>query len=131
MITSKTISGTQFNFAMAPAENQRTVMSIVSRLVMIHSINLAKSGEKIDPAFVKGVLFSLEEKDVVRITDLLLGQCMIHGQTTPVDIKFFQGKMNTYYTLISEAVCYNLADFFTWLDDERNAASQANSTAAE
>ena len=106
-------------------------MSIISRFVMANALSLAKLNQKIDASFVKGVLFGLTEKELTQLSDLLLGNCMVHGEQTAVDIKFFQGKMNTYYTLIAEAVCYNLADFFTWLDDERSAASQANNTAAE
>lgn len=131
MVTSITIGNTTFNLPMASAANQRTAMSIISRFVMANAISLAKLDQKIDPSFIKGVLFSLTEKDLTQLSDLLLGNCMVHGEKSALDIKFFQGKMNTYYTLIAEATCYNLADFFTWLDDERSAVSQANSTAAE
>ena len=126
MIKSVNVNGVTYNIPQASAANQRTVMTVLSRLVMAHSIALAKQDARIDCAFIKGVLLTLDEPRVIQISDMLLGQCVINGTTTFVDIKTFQGQMNAYYTVMAEAVCHNLADFFTWLDEERTAAQTAN-----
>lgn len=121
MIKTIVIGDHSFNVAQASAANQRTVMNIISRYVMANALALAKMDQKISPSFIKGVLFSLSESELVKISDLLLAKCTVSGESSLIDIKFFQGKMNTYYSLLAESICYNLADFFSWLDSERSA----------
>lgn len=108
---------------MASAENQRKVMNMIQGRAMASAANLAKIGEKIDKQFVFGLLSTFSENDIQSFESLLLKQCFVAGTDSPVTIRDFQGKIYSYYLLIAEAIVFNLADFFTWLDAENSAAN--------
>lgn len=121
MIKQITISDTTFNVAMASAANQRTVMNVIGKYVMSKALQLAAVGQRVDADFIRGVLLSLPESDLVKIHDLFMDKIVLAGESQAIDIKFFQGKIFTYYGLMAEVICFNLADFFMWLDADLSA----------
>lgn len=131
LIKSFTVSGVQYNVAMATAVNQRSAMLVLSKYVMTNAVTLAQTGKKIDSDFIKGILVVLPEDKLIELDNLLLQQAMVHGTSTSVSINDFQGKTFSYFGLLAQVIEYNLADFFTWLDCELESVRQSNTVQAD
>lgn len=118
-IRAITVSDVKYNVAQASALEQQKLMLLIGAKIALHSS--AGSVEQIDKNLLIGTFLTLPEDIFNQVANAVLGKTMISGESTPVDIKSFQGNMMSYFTLVAEAVCFNLDDFFTWLDSENEA----------
>jgi hypothetical protein len=115
-IKSVTVSGETYNIVQASAVQQKTLMTLVGARI---SLNSAASGaDEISVPMLVGLLLSLSESDLDKISNIVLYKTVKHGGDNVVTIDDFQGKMNAYFALLAEAIKINLQDFFSWLDTE-------------
>lgn len=121
-IKTATVDGTQYNIAQASAVEQKKLMLLIGAKIALHS---ASGGvEKIDATMLMGAFLTLPENTFEEVSSIVLRKAFVAGEKTPVSVESFQGGMMSYFSLVAEAVCANLDDFFTWLDSE-NAARRA------
>lgn len=106
----------QYNVAQAPALEQKRLMLLLGGKIAFNS-NAADAD--IDVKLLIGALMTLPEETFDKVANITLGRAFVAGSETPIDTKDFQGGMMSYFTLVAEAVFYNLNDFFEWLDAER------------
>jgi hypothetical protein len=115
-VKSVNVDGEQYNIVQASAVSQKTLMSLVGARI---SLNSAASGaEEINVPMLKGLLLSLPESELDTISNIVLYKTVKHGAENIVSVEDFQGKINSYFTLLAEAIKVNLQDFFSWLDTE-------------
>lgn len=117
----KTLCG--YNVTRASAVNQRKLLLIVGAHIAYAS---AKSKQMISIPMLKGSLLSCSEENINEISNIVLWKTVKNGGDQLVTIDNFESGMNVYFTLLAEAIAWNLGDFFTWLDSENGALSQAD-----
>ena len=116
-IKAVTINNVTYNVAQAPADKQKSLMLLIAGVVAMRS---ATSGiEEIDTKLLIGSLIMMSEDKFDKIANIALYKTVINGETMPIDVKSFQGRISEYFQLIAETVAYNLNDFFTYLDVDR------------
>jgi hypothetical protein len=119
-IQSVNIGGEVYNVAQAPAKQQKTLLTLVGAICAGNSA--AAQVEEISIDFLKGVLLVIGEDKLDKISNIVLPRVFKEGESVCVDIESFKGSMNTYLTLVANAIKINLQDFFTWLDSENKSA---------
>lgn len=116
MIDTISINGVDYNIARASAVKQKTLMTLIGARI---TLNSATSGiEEIDIPMLKGVLLTVGEETLDKIADIVLWKCVRSGSTELINVNNFQSGMNDYFTLLAEAIKFNLQDFFCWLNGE-------------
>tara|TARA_R110000782_G_scaffold92621_3_gene176034 strand:+ start:1688 stop:2077 length:390 start_codon:yes stop_codon:yes gene_type:complete len=118
-IRAITVSGVKYNVAQASAVEQQKLMLLIGAKIALHSAT--GNVEQIDKNLLIGTFLTLPEDIFNQVSNIVLSKAMLAGESTPIDVKSFQGKMMVYFALVAEAVCFNLNDFFTWLDSENDA----------
>lgn len=118
-IKSIIVNDVKYNVAQASAVEQQKLMLLIGAKIALHSAT--GDVEQIDKNLLIGTFLTLPEDVFNQVSTIVLCKAVIAGESTPVDIKTFQGGMMTMFSLIAEAVCFNLNDFFTWLDSENEA----------
>ena len=121
-IRAITVNNVKYNVAQASAVEQQKLMLLIGAKVALHS---ATSEQQIDKNLLIGTLLTLPDDTFNNIANVVLGKAIKVGDDTPIDVKSFQGAMMTYFSLVAEAICFNLDDFFTWLDSENEARRAA------
>lgn len=116
------VSGVKYNVAQASAVEQKKLMLLIGAKIALHSAS--GDVEKIDAKMLMGAFLTLPENTFEEVSSTVLRKAFVAGEKTPVSVESFQGGMMSYFSLVAEAVCVNLNDFFTWLDSE-NAARRA------
>ena len=109
-IRAITVNNVKYNVAQASAVEQQKLMLLIGAKVALHS---ATSEQQIDKNLLIGTLLTLPEDTFNNIANVVLGKAIKAGDDTPIDVKSFQGAMMTYFSLVAEAICFNLDDFFT------------------
>tara|TARA_R110000772_G_scaffold109924_1_gene213287 strand:- start:5070 stop:5459 length:390 start_codon:yes stop_codon:yes gene_type:complete len=118
-IRAITVSGVKYNVAQASAVEQQKLMLLIGAKIALHSAT--GNIEQIDKNLLIGTFLTLPEDIFNQVSNIVLSKAMLAGESTPIDVKSFQGQMMVYFALVAEAVCFNLNDFFTWLDSENDA----------
>lgn len=118
------IGDKSFNVTRATAVNQKKLMTLIGPRILANSVAL--QGE-IDKEFVFGVLLNSGEKVVDEVADLVLWKTVESGSDVKVSIDTWSGGMVDWFTLLAEAVKFNLQDFFTWLDKKKAEATNKES----
>lgn len=115
-IVKATIGGVCYHIGQAPALQQKTLLTLVgARAAVAAQGAVGKGMTEIDDKILSGMLLSLDEGTLDRVSDIVLGKVFVAGSTVPVDIGCFQGKMSEYLLLVAAAIKANLDDFFTFL----------------
>ncbi len=123
LVKTITVGNVAYNVAQAPADRQKKLLLLVGGIVAMRAAS-AKV-EEIDTKLLVGALMMLPEDKFDEVAQIVTAQTVINGEKTPIDVKSFQGSMLGYFELIAESIAYNLNDFFTWLDVDRNNAQQS------
>lgn len=123
MIKSISVNNKSFNVAQAPAIEQKRLMLLLGGKILFNSTS--SNVESIDTNFLVGTLLTLPEDTFDKIASIVLYKTFLQGAENNIDIGNFQGSMVEYFTLVAQAIAYNLDDYFTWLDDVR-AVSRAS-----
>lgn len=110
MIKSIDAGGIKVNIAEATAENQFELYGMISARILHQCA--ATMTEDVNADLVKGILMSSEKGFTSNVAEIVLYKAFIANTETKVSLGDFQGKIDAYYSLIAEAVCLNLADFF-------------------
>ena len=127
MIESKSIGGVQYNIARAPAIKQKELLAIVGSRIAL--VSAKAEVETINSQLLFGSLLSLPEVEFDRVASIVLYKTAVNGTDTFITVSDFQDNMANYFMLVAEAICLNLADFFTYLDSV-NAETQAKAKSA-
>lgn len=123
-IRAITVNDVQYNVAQASAVNQKKLMLSLGAKI---AYNSAAGGiEKIDTKLLVGAFLTLPEATFDEVANIVLKKAVIAGETNPVDQQSFQGGMMAFFSLVAEAVAFNLEDFFLWLDNENNSRRKAD-----
>ncbi len=122
-IKSVTIGDVTYNIAQAAAPEQKRLMLLLGAKIAFNS-NAADTD--ISVQLLVGALMTLPEDTFDKISSITLSKVVKSGESTPLDVKDFQGGMMNYFTLVAEAIYHNLNDFFTWLDVERAERRTSN-----
>lgn len=109
MIHTVEISGEKYNIAEATAEKQFELYEMISARILHQCASTLT--EDANAMVVKGVLMSSEKGFTSDVADIVLYMTKKHGDESKVTLSSFQGKIDSYYTLVAEAVSLNLADF--------------------
>ena len=111
-----TVGGVTYNVAQAPALKQKKLMLLIGARVAASS-NASK--HPIDTSLLIGSLMVLPEATFDEVATIVLYKTVVNGDTVPLDVGAFQGKITDYFKLVAEAIAYNLDDFFTFLASEK------------
>ena len=112
-VKSIQVGNTTYNVVQASAKAQKKLMTLIGGKI---TLNSALSGSQIDIPMLKGALVTSSEQLLDEVAEIVLWKTVISGGDKLVTIDNFQGGMNDYFTLLAEAINFNLADFFIWLD---------------
>ena len=118
-IRAITVNNVKYNVAQASAVEQQKLMLLIGAKIALHSAS--SNVEQIDKNLLIGTLLTLPEETFNQISRVVLCKAIVAGESVPVDVQSFQGGMMSYFSLVAEAICFNLNDFFTWLDSENEA----------
>lgn len=110
MIKTIDAGGVKVNVAEATAENQFELYGMISARILHQCA--ATMTEDVNADLVKGILMSSEKGFTSDVAEIVLYKAFIANTETKVTLGDFQSKIDAYYSLIAEAVCLNLADFF-------------------
>lgn len=124
-IKSVNIDGDIYNIAQAPAKQQKTLLTLVGAICTANSA--AAQVKEIDVDFLKGMLLVIGEAKLDQITNIVLPRVFKNGDDSCVDIESFKGSMNTYLSIVANAIKVNLQDFFMWLDSANKQAREMSS----
>ena len=128
-IEQVTVNGIKVNVPESSAEKQFDLYeAIASRILHQCAATLT---EDVTPDLVKGVLMSSEKGFTSSIAELVLSQAVINGTDKIIELKDFQGKIDAYYSLVAEAVCLNLSDFFTCVKSQITSMKKAREQAQQ
>lgn len=110
MIKTIDAGGIKVNVAETTAESQFELYGMISARILHQCA--ATMTEDVNADIVKGILMSSEKGFTSDVADIVLYKAFIANTETKVSLGDFQSKIDAYYSLIAEAVCLNLADFF-------------------
>lgn len=127
-IRAITVNETTYNVAQASAMQQKKLTLLIGGKVAINSA--MSNADKIDTPLLVGALMTMPEQTFDEIASIVLSKAFLAGSNTAVTIDSFQGSIMSYMLLVAEALAFNLADFFTWLDSA-NAARRVQAKASK
>jgi len=123
-IKSIIVNNVTYNVAQASAVEQQKLMLLIGAKIALHSS--AGDVEQIDKNLLIGTFLTLPEDVFNQVSSIVLRKAIVSGKDSPIEVSSFQGGMMSLFSLIAEAVCFNLNDFFTWLDSENQARRASN-----
>lgn len=121
-VKSFTIGGVTYNAAMAVAVDQDKLLSLLTAPVMDRALGAAKIGQELDNSILVPMFMAMPSALKAQVASILTGRVVIHGQSTPITVEDFGGRMVQYNTLLGELLRWNLSDFFDWLPGVLNDA---------
>lgn len=104
------LGGIKVNVAEATAESQFELYGMIASRILHQCA--ATMTEDVNADLVKGILMSSEKGFTSDVADIVLYKAFIANTETKVSLGDFQSKIDAYYSLVAEAVCLNLSDFF-------------------
>ncbi len=102
----------QYNLVEATAPRQRELLSLIGGNLALRQ---ATSGIEIDDGMIVGLLLSMSEKTLSRVSDIVLWKTVKNGTENIVSVDDFQGNMSGYLILVAGGIRSNLLDFFDYL----------------
>ncbi|MGL4545202.1 MAG: hypothetical protein ACRCUU_06515 [Plesiomonas sp.] len=120
-----TIGNTTYNAATASAVEQDRLLSLLTGSVMERGFAAAMKGLPLDEKVLVPMFMSMPSDLKQQVSSVLIAKCVIAGGTQAVTVADFSGRMVEYNKLLCALLLWNLADFFTYLDDVLNDARQA------
>lgn len=111
-----------FNVGMANAELQLELYEMLFSRLLMNTIT--SSIDAITPDMIKGLIASGEKGTIKTVADIVLSRAVFNGTERQPTVRDFQGRINDYVTLVSECVCFNLSDFFFYLENQVTIAKQ-------
>lgn len=128
-IRAITVANVQYNVVQASAAKQVKLMLLLAGKIAMNSA--AGGVEKIDKNLLIGSLVTLNESTFDEVSNIVMYKTVVAGKSELVTIDNFQGGMSKYFTLVAEAIMYNLEDFFNLLDElNADARAKRNQTKA-
>lgn len=110
MIKTVEISGIKYNIAEATAVKQFELYEMIAARILHQCASTFT--EDVDANLVKGVLMASEKGFTSDVADIVLYKTKKQGDESNITLDNFQSSIDSYYSLVSEAVSLNLADFF-------------------
>ena len=116
-VKSLTVGNVTYNAVMASAVKQDELLSLLTGTIMERGLAAMRLGGELDDRVLVPMFMSLPYDVKTRAAAILMCQVVIHGGSVPVTVDSFAGQMVNYNTLLAQLLQWNLADFFTWLDN--------------
>ncbi|MGL5284331.1 MAG: hypothetical protein ACRC8W_21715 [Plesiomonas shigelloides] len=122
-----TVGNTTYNAAMASAVDQDRLLSMLTSSIMERAFVAASNPKPVpmDDKVLVPMFLAMPQELKSQVAPILIARCTIAGGTQTVTVADFGGRMIEYNKLLSALLVWNLADFFTYLDDVLNDARQA------
>lgn len=132
LIKTVDLDGVSYSIAMCPADKQRAVMFRLGKYGLepaIRNMALAQVGAQSVEAIVLGIMGTMmsrmPEEDFNFILDTILYKVRRAGDTNPVTLSDFTGRMQDYTRLAIMALGVNFADFSSFLTLFRKSTTEA------
>ena len=110
-VASVTVEGITYNYVQCNAKTQRSIMFRLAKYGLAGVLEHAIENEDMGGAFISGLFTNMPEGEFNEICDSLLYKCFVQGETSPVTIDDFTGKMPDYMRLVVELLKGNFSDF--------------------
>lgn len=112
---SVVVSGQKYAILQASAVKQKELLLLLANRITMLSVDETSSAINKDALIVS--LTTCQSDIFDTAAALVLSGCCKSGETTPVDIADFQGRIMDYFRLVAEGVSFNLGDFFTFIEN--------------
>lgn len=119
-VKSFTISGVQYNAAMASAVDQDRLLSLLTAPLIERAYAAAREGKELDNDILMPMFMGMPQQTKVQVVEILMGRVVINGADRPITVADFGGKLVQYNQLLAELLKWNLSDFFDWLPSVRS-----------
>lgn len=123
MIEQVVVNNTTYHIPQASAAKQFELVQLIGGRV---AANMKFTDRPISIPLLKGCLVTIGMETLNKIKDIVMPSICESGKTEAITLDQFQGRIDTYYTLIAEAIRVNLQDFFTYLDNARSEENPVN-----
>lgn len=108
-----------YNAAMASAVGQDELLSLLTAPIMDRFVNADNLDGQAKEVFLMAMLMAMPSSIKTKVASILMSKVFVEGTQIPVDINTFSSKMVEYNSLLAKLLEWNLADFFTWLENVR------------
>jgi hypothetical protein len=108
-----------YNAAMASAVGQDELLSLLTAPIMDRFVNADNLDGKAKEVFLMAMFMAMPNAIKTKVASILMSKVYVEGTQIPVDINTFSSKMVEYNSLLAKLLEWNLADFFTWLENVR------------
>ncbi|PPC95722.1 MAG: hypothetical protein CTY32_08575 [Methylotenera sp.] len=108
-----------YNAAMASAVGQDELLSLLTAPIMDRFVNADNLDGQAKEVFLMAMLMAMPSAIKTKVASILMAKVFVEGTQIPVDINTFSSKMVEYNSLLAKLLEWNLADFFTWLENVR------------
>lgn len=108
-----------YNAAMASAVGQDELLSLLTAPIMDRFVNADNLDGQAKEVFLMAMLMAMPSAIKTKVASILMAKVYVEGTQIPVDINTFSSKMVEYNSLLAKLLEWNLADFFTWLENVR------------
>lgn len=108
-----------YNAAMASAVGQDELLSLLTAPIMDRFVNADNLDGQAKEVFLMAMLMAMPSSIKTKVASILMAKVFVEGTQIPVDINTFSSKMVEYNSLLAKLLEWNLADFFTWLENVR------------
>ena len=106
----------RYHYGQVSAEEQLDLYQEIGARLLSTCVSAQK--DKIDVGILHGMLISAPKGTITHIADIVLTKCVEEGKKEHVTIKDFQGDINNYVRLVCHGLIVNLADFFTFIENQ-------------
>lgn len=108
-----------YNAAMASAVGQDELLSLLTAQIIDRFVNADNLDGQAKEVFLMAMLMAMPSAIKTKVASILMAKVFVEGTQIPVDINTFSSKMVEYNSLLAKLLEWNLADFFTWLENVR------------
>jgi hypothetical protein len=108
-----------YNAAMASAVGQDELLSLLTAPIMDRFVNADNLDGQAKEVFLMAMFMAMPNAIKTKVASILMAKVFVEGTQIPVDINTFSSRMVEYNSLLAKLLEWNLADFFTWLENVR------------
>jgi hypothetical protein len=108
-----------YNAAMASAVGQDELLSLLTAPIMDRFVNADNLDGQAKEVFLMAMFMAMPNAIKTKVASILMSKVYVEGTQIPVDINTFSSRMVEYNSLLAKLLEWNLADFFTWLENVR------------
>lgn len=130
-VKSFTVGAETYNVARASAMQQDEVLSLLTQALIQRLVAAGQNGIEADESVIFAMTLAMPFALKQKLDELLMGRITRHGDTNPVTIRDFDGRVMEYNLLRAKVLMWNLEGFFTYWANEKSAAIESTQPAAQ